>query len=72
MATRIHNVGTCIHRPFLAHLSITSVVRCQHLPCGHSISHFCSIDLKLGQNVCLDKILNKLEFESLGVKKLGH
>ena len=43
----------------------SSVVRRQHLPCGHSRGHiFCSIDLKFGQNVCLAKISNELEFRS--------
>ena len=32
-----------------------SDVRRQHLPCGHSNGHiFCSVNLKFGQNVCLD------------------
>ena len=32
----------------------------QHLPCGNSRGYIsCSIDLKIGQNVCLDEILDK-------------
>ena len=47
-----------------------SVVLHQYLPCGHTRGHnFCSIDLKFGQNVCLDKISDEFEFGSLGVKK---
>ena len=39
------------------------VVRRQHLPCGHFRGHIsCSIDLKVGQNVCLDKISDEFEF----------
>ena len=45
-----------------------SVVHRQLLPCGHSRDHIsCSMDLKFGQNLCLDKIWDKLEFGSPGV-----
>ena len=50
--------------------SVVSVVRCKPLACVRSRSHiFSPIIMKLGQNVCLDKISNKFENGSL---KLGH
>ena len=43
-----------------------SVVRYQHLACGHSRGHIYSgpMDQKSGQNVCPDEILNEFEFGS--------
>ena len=38
-------------------------------PCGRSRgTNLNSIDLKIGQNVCLDELLDEFEFRSLGVK----
>ena len=46
-----------------------SVVRHQHLPCGHARDHiFCSIDLKFGQNVCLIKFWTISNIGHLGSK----
>ena len=51
-----------------------SVVRCassvfNFLPCVHSRGHiFSPILMKLGQNVCLNKISDELEIGSCGVK----
>ena len=44
---------------------VMSEVCLQVLPCGHSRDHIsCSVDLKFGQTVFLDKILHRLEFGS--------
>ena len=46
-----------------------SLGQIKEIPCGHSREHMsCSIDLKIGRNVCLDKISNKFEFGSPGFK----
>ena len=68
---------------FLAHLSTVVlmvsycdravfVVRCNFLPCVRSRGHiFSPIFMKLGQNVCLNKISDEFEIGSWG-QKLGH
>ena len=46
-----------------------SLSQIKEIPCGHSRGHIsCSIDLKISQNVCLDKILDEFKFRSPGVK----
>ena len=60
-------VSSC-GRPKSVVQSLSRVVCHQHLPCGHSRSHISSsIDMKFGQNVCLDKISDEFEFGSPGV-----
>ena len=54
----------------LGHLgSLTrSVGYIKEIPCGHSRNHIsCSIDFKIGQNVCLDEISDEFGFRSHGV-----
>ena len=47
----------------------TSLGRIEETPYGHSRGHIlCSIDPKIGQNVCPDKISREFEFGSPGVK----
>ena len=51
----------------LGHLGLQtrSVGQIKEIPCGHHGSYnLCSIDLKSGQNIFLDKILDEFEFES--------
>ena len=44
-----------------------SVVRRQNLPCGLSRGRIsCSVKLKLGQNGCLEKVSQEVEFSSPG------
>ena len=39
------------------------------IPCGCSRGHIlCLIELKFGQNVCLNKITEEFEFRSFGVE----
>ena len=46
-----------------------SLGQIKEIPFGHSRGHiFCSIDLKIFQNVCLDEISDELELRSPGVK----
>ena len=50
-----------------------SLGQMKEIHCGRSRYHkSCSIDMKIGQNFSLDKISGEFEFESPGVKKLGH
>ena len=47
-----------------------SLCQIQEIPYGRSRGHIsCSIDLKIGQNVCLDEISDEFEFQSTGVIK---
>ena len=42
-------------------------------PCVYSRGHiFCQKIMKLGQNVCLDEVLDLYENGSRWIKKLGH
>ena len=55
----------------LSHLGskTKSLGQIKETPCGHSRGHsFCSIDLKISQDVCLDKISDEFEFRSTGSK----
>ena len=46
-----------------------SLAQIKEIPFGCSRGHIsCSINLKFGQNVCLDEIPDELEFGSPGVK----
>ena len=46
-----------------------SVTCCHHLPYGQSRGCIlCSIDLKFGQNVCLDEISDEFQFKLSGIK----
>ena len=58
--TSLAYLSTCAHGRLLWSSNVRrllSIMRHQHLLCGHSRGYnFCSINLKFGQNVCLDKI----------------
>ena len=46
-----------------------SLCQIKEIPCLHSRGHIsCSIDLKIGQNIYLDKIFDEIEFGSPWVK----
>ena len=48
----------------------SSLGQIKEISCGHYRGHiYCSVDLKIGQNVCRDQISNEFEFGSPGVKK---
>ena len=47
-----------------------SLGQIKEIPCGCFRGHIsCSFDLKTGQNVCPDQILDEFEFWSPGIKK---
>ena len=74
-----HLGTTCLGGAFVVVQCPSSVMRRQHLPCGHSRDTkeipcgcskkhiYCPIDEKISQNHCLVKISNYLEFGSSGV-----
>ena len=74
-------VGNIICTPFRVKVSVivtASVITktdanvVKEIPCGRFRGHISySIDLKIGQNVCLDEILVDFQLGSLG-HKLGH